>query len=265
MARAPKVGFHDFLNSKPLLHPFRHGLVAAPFELVIDTPSRLADRFQSGELDMALIPSIEYARARDAVIVPGVCIASLGKVETVLVYTDRALEDIESVAADARSRTSVAMLEILFRHKFGRIPTITPVDEAPNLMLRDADAGLVIGDAAFHVDRARHIVHDLGELWYQHSGRPFVHAVLCAHKGERWDAAIAAIVEAKQAGMRHRELVARQETRSPDDMRRAYEYLTARIFYDLGEAERDGLAYFLSAARELGLCERDELVFYPAD
>ena len=120
MSRPLKAGFHDFLNSKPLLYPFRHGLVETPFELVTDAPSALADRFAAGELDMALIPSIEYGRIPDCVIAPVVCVASLGAVETVLLFSDKGIEDIESVAVDPRSRSSSAMLQILFHEKFNK-------------------------------------------------------------------------------------------------------------------------------------------------
>jgi len=107
-------------------------------------------------------------------------------------------------------------------------------------------------------------VADLGEWWFQYSGRPFVHAVLCAREGERWDAALAAIAEAREVGLRYRELIARQEADSPEQAGRILEYLTARIFYDLGPREQDGLAHFLTAAKQMGLCHRDDLVFYGA-
>lgn len=265
MPSRPRVGFHDFLNSKPLLHAFRHGLVETPFDLVIDTPSGLADRFRQGDLDIALIPSIEYAREPEAIIIPSVCIASLGRVETVLLFSDMAIEDVESVAVDPKSRTSEAMLRILFKEKYGKEPQITREEEEPELMLRDADAGLVIGDGAFNVDRKNHVVHDLGELWYQLSGRPFVHAVLCCKRGKRWDAAIASIEEAKAQGLSHRELIAKQETASPKEAENLLEYLTSRIFYDLGPEERNGLTHFLELANGMGLAPRADLEFYAAD
>ncbi|VAX16372.1 Menaquinone via futalosine step 1 [hydrothermal vent metagenome] len=260
--KRPRVGFHDFLNSKPLLHPFRHGLLETPFELVIDTPSNLATRFASGDLDMALIPSIEYGRNKDAVIIPSACIASIGRVETVLLFSELAIEDIESVCVDLKSRTSVAMLEILLKEKYGKTPTMTPCEDDPATMLRSADAGLLIGDAAYNLDRSDYVVHDLGDLWYQHSGTPFVHAVLCAKKGERWDTAISAIEEAKKLGKEHRALIAKQETANHDEAERLLDYLTKRIYYDLGDDEKEGLARFLRSAKEMKISERDNLEFY---
>jgi len=258
----PRVGFHDFLNSRPILHPIRHGLVETPFELVIDTPSRLADRFHEGDLDMALIPSIEYAKNPDAVIVPDVCIASMGRVETVLLFSEMAMEDMESVCVDPKSRTSVAMLKILFKEKYGKEPSMIIGEDDPAMMLRSADAGLVIGDAAFTIDKDKYVTYDLGELWFTHTGRPFVHAIMCSKRGEQWDRAIESIAEAKRTGLRDRELIARQtesDHRKADEL---YDYLTKRIHYDLGDEEKAGLAHFLETARAMGLADRSDLEFY---
>ena len=261
MSSQPRVGLHDFINSKPILHAFEHGLIETPFELVIDTPARLADRFRDGELDIALIPSIEYARIPEAVILPTFCIASLGRVGTVLLFSELGIEDIESVCVDQKSRTSVAMLQILFKEMYRKDITLTTGEDDPAMMLRSADAGLVIGDNAFGIDHDKYVVHDLGELWFEYSGRPFVHAVLCARQGTHWDAAIAALEEAKRVGLKSKELVARQEGKTAEQVETFIDYLNARIFYDLGESERDGLQHFLKLAHTMNLCPRSDLSF----
>jgi chorismate dehydratase len=262
MSKRPRVGFHDFYNSKPLLHALRRGLVETPFDLVIDTPSRLADRFSEGDLDIALIPSIEYARVTDAVISPVLCISSLGKVDTVLLFSELAIEDIESVAVDPKSRASAAMLKILFKEQFGKELITFVGEEEPEMMLRSADAGLVIGDLAFGVDREKYVVNDLGELWYNSTGRPFVHAVLCLKEGQRFDSALASLKEAREIGEKNLALIAKQETDSEEEAEVMLGYLTSRIFYDLGVEEIKGLEYFLASAKKLGLCDRSDLKFY---
>ncbi|HEB72904.1 MAG TPA: hypothetical protein ENI77_09820 [Nitrospirae bacterium] len=258
----PKVGLHDFLNSRPLLHALRHGLVETPFNLLIDTPSKLADRFSAGDLDIALIPSIEYARMADAVISPIFCIASLGKVDTVLLFSELAIEEIQSVACDPKSRASAAMLKILFKKVYGKALSTFVGSEKPELMLRAADAGLVIGDMAFGIDREKYVTQDLGELWFKSFGLPFVHALLCLKEGQRFDPALAALKQAKEIGMKNIALIAKQETDSQEEAERLYKYLASRIIYDLGEEEIKGLEHFLDSAKEMGLCGRSDLKFY---
>jgi len=258
----PKVGLHDFLNSKPLLYALNQGLVETPFDLLIDTPSKLADRFSAGDLDIALIPSIEYARMADAVISPMFCIASLGKVDTVLLFSELAIEDIQSVAIDPKSRSSAAMLKILFKKVYGKALSIFVGSEKPELMLRSADAGLVIGDMAFGIDREKYMTLDLGELWFKSFERPFVHALLCLKEGQRFDSVLASLKQAREIGEENIALIARQQAQSEEEAERLYKYLTSTIIYDLGEEEKKGLQYFLDSAKEMGLCDRSDLKFY---
>ncbi|VAX24591.1 hypothetical protein MNBD_NITROSPINAE04-714 [hydrothermal vent metagenome] len=262
MSKRPRVGLHDFLNSKPLLHALRNGQVETPFDLVIDTPSKLADRFSAGDLDIALIPSIEYARIKGAVISPIFCIASLGKVDTVLLFSKLVIEDIESVAIDPKSRSSAAMLKILFKKEYGKELSTFMGDEEPELLLHSADAGLVIGDMAFEVDREKYKTQDLGELWFKSFKRPFVHAVVCLKEGQRFDSALASLKQAKEIGIKNIEIIARQETQSEEEAKSLLKYLTSTIIYDLGDEEKKGLRYFLDSAKEMRLCDRSDLKFY---
>src|SRR5262245_22601242 len=75
-----RLGVVGYLNSQPLVHGLARD---ARFRLESDTPARIARRLQEGELDLGLLPSIEYARS-DYAIVPGLCIASRGPVRSVL-------------------------------------------------------------------------------------------------------------------------------------------------------------------------------------
>ena len=153
MTRRPIVGIHDFLNSRPIIDPIRYGWVDAPFDLVTDTPSQLAQRFHAGELDIALIPSVEYARDPDAVIIPAFCIASLGRVDTVLLFSRKPVDQIKSVCVDPKSRTSVTLMRILLKKLYSKNIEIIVADNAdPESMLKRACAGLLIGDSAFLVD-----------------------------------------------------------------------------------------------------------------
>ncbi|VAX24058.1 Menaquinone via futalosine step 1 [hydrothermal vent metagenome] len=257
-----KVGFHDFLNSKPILYAMRQGLVKTPFELVIDTPANLATMFHEKRLDIALIPSVEYGRSADAVIIPTLCIASVGKVESVLLFTEGDIEKMETVCVDPKSRTSVTALKILLKEFYQKEPEIIVGDGDPETMLKTADGALLIGDLAYDIDKNRYVAHDLGEMWYRYSGLPFVHALLCCHKGERWDDAIESIAQAKDIGLKNRELIASHEGGSSARTGKLLDYLSERIHYDFGEEEKTGLIKFLTAAHEMGLVKRTYLDLY---
>ena len=113
-----KFGMHDFLNASPLLLPLMEHGPNNGFQIVTDSPAVLADKLKSGDLDLAMIPSIEYFKSADSyLLLPNICIASRGEVGTVLLLAKKPLGQISSIAVDFRSRTSVAALKVLFTFK----------------------------------------------------------------------------------------------------------------------------------------------------
>ena len=110
-----RFGIHNFLNAGPLLLPLEEQGANMGFQVITDSPTALADRLKSSDLDLAVIPSVEYFKLAESYrLVSDVCIASRGEVGTVLFLTKKPINEIRSIAADNRSRTSVALLKILF-------------------------------------------------------------------------------------------------------------------------------------------------------
>ena len=66
---ALRVGAVSYLNAKPLYYRLEE--FAPDVRLTMDYPSVLAEKLANGELDVALIPSIEYLRGTDYEILPG--------------------------------------------------------------------------------------------------------------------------------------------------------------------------------------------------
>ena len=104
MALPLRIGLFPYLNSQPLIFGLS---TESAVELVVDLPSRIADRFRAGELDLAMVPSFEAATL-GAPILDSVCIASDGPVETVTLHHRVALQEVKTLAADEASRTSAA-------------------------------------------------------------------------------------------------------------------------------------------------------------
>src|ERR671939_206931 len=113
MAPTVRVGAVNYLNTKPLICDLEE--LAPEAELVLDVPARLADRLAAGELDVALIPVIEYFRAGSYTVVPNIAIASRGPVLSVTLFSRVPWPQIRRVALDAGSRTSAALAQILLR------------------------------------------------------------------------------------------------------------------------------------------------------
>src|SRR5271170_5009193 len=112
MSAPIRVGAVSYLNAKPLY--YRLTELAPGISLEMDLPSRLADRLAEGELDVALIPSVEYLRgaARGYEIVPGFAVAARGAVRSVKLFSRVPLERIDRLALDAGSRTSHVLARV---------------------------------------------------------------------------------------------------------------------------------------------------------
>ena len=113
----PRVAASSYLNTAPLIWSFSRGPRRGAVELITDTaPARCADMLARGQVDAALVPVIEYQRLPETVVVPGICVGARREVRSVVLATRRSrLEDVESVALDTSSRTSAALVEVIFR------------------------------------------------------------------------------------------------------------------------------------------------------
>ena len=93
-----RVGAVTYLNAEPLIVALAE--LAPHARSSIDYPSRLADALAAGRLDVAMIPSIEYARHPGYTIVSDACIACDGPVRSVKLYGRVPVEDIHTLALD---------------------------------------------------------------------------------------------------------------------------------------------------------------------
>ena len=262
-----RLGAVGYLNARPLVY----GLDRSDrFTLRFDVPSACATLLHSRDIDVGLIPSIEYLRGpQPYLIVPGLAIGSCGPVASVALYTRRDPRDVRSIAMDTSSRTSVALTTVLAHRAFGISPT--RLDCAPDLdrMLAQADAALIIGDKALLLDHESSAVQkiDLGELWTATTGLPFVYAFWAG-----WPYAVSpedaqALQAARDEGRRHLGEIARGYfVQAPERQALGERYLRDNIKYALGREELEGLRTFYSYADELGLASFDgALNFYHAE
>lgn len=249
-----RIGAVSYLNSKPLIHGLEQ---FAPWaELVLDVPSRLADRLSRGDLDVALIPSIEAFRSAEYCIVSDACIACRGPVLSVRLLSRVPISAIETLALDVGSRTSVALVQILLRHRFGVTPSLQslPLGSCTTAESIKADAVLLIGDRAIHATRLGFSQQwDLGEQWCRWTGLPFVFAMWTARRELPTRALETALRQARDVGVAQLERIAAREAPAVGlDEQACLSYLRDNLHFTLGARERQGLELFLSHARQLG-------------
>jgi chorismate dehydratase len=251
--RKLRVGAVSYLNTKPLIFGF--DLYASEAELILDVPSRLADRLSRGDLDVALIPSIECFLNPTYTIVSDACIACRGPVLSVKLLTRVPFDRIRTLALDEGSRTSVALVQILLQRRYNLLPEVCPLPIGGRLDEVAADAVLLIGDRAIHSPGDSFVDSwDLGAEWCRQLNLPFVFAMWAAREGVEVGHIASVLSHTRDAGVAHLEEIAVAAAATVGlDEAACLAYLRDNLHFTLGAREREGLELFRRLTTEMGL------------
>lgn len=240
----------SFLNTVPLVWGMLHGRQSEIFDVSFAIPSVCADRLAEGSADIGLVPAYEVPRL-GLEVAAGTGIACRGAVRSILLISRTPIAAIRTLAVDTSSRTSVQLARIILERQYGVRPRFHPMPPALPAMLAVADAALVIGDPALHIEPASLPFEclDLGEEWYRMTGLPFVFAVWAGRPGIIDDRIAAELLDSYHSGLQHLDSLIAPEARErglPEPLVRAY--LTRSIVYPLGATEYEALRLFLQYA-----------------
>jgi chorismate dehydratase len=260
-----RIGAVSYLNTKPLV--YRLGELAPRAKIVFDLPSRLADELAAGRLDVALIPSVEYFQNPDYAIVSDACIGCRGPVLSVKLLSRVPTDKIRTLALDEGSRTSVSLVRILLKERFGISPRLLPFPLGQVAENVAADAVLMIGDRAMHPPAGFSQQWDLGDEWCRWAELPFVFAMWVARKEvlpELGDIEIA-LSRARDAGVAHLKEIAHREAAGVGlTHEQCLSYLQDNLYFFLGPRERRGLELFREHSERLGLAPKSGVGILPA-
>ena len=239
MIRLGRIGY---VNMAPVFYR-----LDAEVEEVVGVPTELNEALLDGEIDVAPISSIEYARNADRLrLLPRLCVSSEGAVDSIQLVSRIPLEQVRTIAVTPESATSVVLTKVLLPEA-----EHVPLDE-------EAEAKLLIGDAALKSafeDPTPH--HDLGRLWLDRTGLPMVFAVWAAR-----EPIVDGISELEQALVASLRLARAEPEALAYEASERYGYppgFLARYFeklrYRFGPRERAGLYTFLELAHDAGLLD----------
>ncbi len=258
-----KVSAVQYLNAKPIVYGLEKNSASHRFQLQYDTPSECASKLNNREVDLALIPSIEYPRIRGRrllCIVPEIAIVSRQEVKSVELFFNRNLANIHKIAVDTGSRTSVALLQIILREKYDLQVELTPMAPDLHRMLKSADAALIIGDQALEQWDLMDNRMDLGEEWLDLTdGLPFVYAFWAGIQNTLTPDDVQALIRSRDAGLENISEIARTYSDSKNGKSRPEEfyanYLRDNIQFHLGKEELEGLREYYSYCYYYGLID----------
>ncbi|MEN2420131.1 menaquinone biosynthesis protein [Streptomyces rimosus] len=181
----PRVGHIQFLNCMPLYWGLARTGTLLDLELTKDTPEKLSEQLVRGDLDIAPVTLVEFLRAADDLVAfPDLAVGCDGPVMSCVIVSQKPLEELDGarVALGSTSRTSVRLAQLLLAEKIGVTPDYYTCPPDLGLMMQEAEAAVLIGDAALRANlhdapRLGLQVHDLGQMWKDWTGLPFVFAV----------------------------------------------------------------------------------------
>ncbi len=252
------IGIVKYLNSKPLIQGLHNFLPDACLQF--GYPSQLSNDLTNKLLDVALVSSIELFKNPEYEIVSDACIASDGPVLSVKLYSRVNLNNISSLALDSASVTSSALVRILLMECFGITPEIEVFPMHQTFENSKSDAFLVIGDRALLPPQEDfHACIDLGELWSQLTGTPFVYACWISRKKQCPDQVVEALNKCRDSGVENLEEIVNRESSSLSiDPELALTYLKNHISYKLGDEEVKGLMLFKELASQYGFLDKNQ-------
>jgi len=237
-----RLGRIGYVNMAPVFFRLEHDV-----EEIVGVPTELNRMLLDGEVDVAPVSSIAYARDAERLrLLPRLCVSSEGAVDSIQLVTKVPLGRVRTVAVTPESATSVVLTKVLLPQA-----EHVPLDEP-------AEAKLLIGDAALRSafeDPTPH--YDLGKLWLERTGLPMVFAVFAAP--EELVDELAELEHALVASVR---LARSEPERLAYEASERYGYpagFLARYFeklrYSFGPRERAGFYTFLEMARDVGELE----------
>ncbi len=241
MAQKIRVGAVSYLNTKPLIYGFEHGKMEDELDLVIDYPANIASHLINNRIDIGLVPVAVIPSLKEHHIISDYCIACDGEVASVCLFSDVPLAEIKTILLDYQSRTSVALLKILLKEYWHIEPQLVAGKENYEKDISGTTAGLVIGDRALTQRAKAKYIYDLGSVWKDMTGLPFVFAAWVSNKPVA-QSFIDRFNESCAFGFLHLDQVISENTLEDFDIK---SYYTQYIKFKLDAAKREAKALFL--------------------
>jgi chorismate dehydratase len=177
-----KISAVSYLNTIPFVYGILKSGHLENFRLDLDVPSVCAEKLLKGEVDVALVPVGAYPDFKNIVMVSEYCIGAVGKVKTVLLLSQKPLEQIDNIYLDYDSRTSVQLVKVLAEHYWQLSPQWKRLNPGQSDHPKRLTSLVAIGDKTFELVKQYKYVYDLAEEWFRFTGLPFVFAVWLSKK-----------------------------------------------------------------------------------
>lgn len=257
-----RIAALPYFNSRPLIA----GLDDVPeIDLCKAAPCDTREMLASGQIDAAILPTIDLQRSSSPLtVLPAGCIASAGTVLTVRIFSQVRPVRIHTLWVDNESHTSVALAQVLWYQLFKRRLHVIPFSPDRWDIAEDAQAVLMIGDKVVTSPPIGYdFQFDLGRMWFEMTGLPFVFAVWAAGQHTDHDELFQVLSAARRDGQDNLDEIARRCAPLhgwPEDL--AHRYYNSNLQFDFTDAHREGMEEFFELASEIGIIPANRRIHY---
>ncbi len=258
-----RAGTVPYLPARPLVY----GLESSrDIELVRCSPAHMRGMLASGELDVALLSTIDIPSfGENITVLPAGCIAATGPTLIARVFSQVRAENLRVLWADSNSHAAIALVQVLWAGLYHRRISVIPFDASRDRPPADAQAVLLIGDKVVtQPPMGFDWQFDPSAMWYEMAGLPFVFGIWCTMNSDKCESMYRTLLAARQQGQQHLEEIANQYAPAygwPTDL--AMRSLTRHLEFEFTDAHREGLIEFLDLAVECKLIDRvPPITFY---
>ena len=270
-----KIGKISFANLFPIYYYLENKCDHSNYKFINGVPSTLNKMLRNGKIDLSPSSSIEFLRRRKKYsIIPWLSISSEGPIRSIYLFSKYPMESLnkKSIAVSSQSETSVVLLKIILRDFYSLKCKFATVNSGSvKRLLSDFSAGLLIGDDAMKAKKQSNppsppfvkggkggfYIYDLGELWFRHTGLPFVFAICIvrnetlSEKKELLKKFAYDLIDAKKYASEKFSLIARHAPQRKWLSREELIGYWKGISYDFTERHMEGLRLFEKYARKL--------------
>jgi chorismate dehydratase len=236
-----RISAVSYTNTIPFIYGLQNDAIRKEIELSLDVPSICAQKLIDDKVDIGLIPVASILDLPEAHIISDYCIGANGAVNSVFIFSNCPIEDVDYLQLDPQSRSSNNLALVLMRNYWKLNPELVFKAKEYGRSTQPKTAFVQIGDRTFGQVDKHSYVYDLAQVWKDFTGLEFVFAAWVSNK--RLDEAfIYRFNKALKIGLDSRlKIFENIEMRKDFDL---VDYLMHKIDYQLNDSKREALKLF---------------------
>lgn len=257
----------SYINVLPLFYPLEQKIIEHSFHFIYAPPAQLNKQVRSGVLALSPVSSVEYIlHASQYYILPDLSISCTNHVMSVMLFSHLPIEELDRkmIATTTESSTSTLLLKLLLHEYYMLTPHYTPLDSTKE---QEYTAVLLIGDSALReqTNTTYPYRYDLGRLWYQWTGLPFVFALWVVPHTTKYNAhhLTSPFYSARAWSKENISIIYRSAKESNKLTDKTLEEYYACLYYSFGIKEQESIRHFIELLHKHKYCDtKPELRFY---